>query len=365
MDKLLLNKKKFYSLGSKPVEIVMHALEQLDNERMRLILIKRFGLGNFEPQTLEAIGREFAITRERIRQIERDALKKLEKNKRENGIESMIIKLRRIFERYNGIVSERRVFSEFENKKRLDNLSKKTILLILRLATDFYFLGQPQKYEKAWYLKNSNLVIIDLLNKRLVKELGKIKKPLAKKNLLDLLRKDQGLFDSAFNSDIDVLYAYLDIPKKIQQNVFGKWGLIDWPEITPKKIKDKIHLVFKKHKRPMHYREVVEKIEQLNFDNKKVCIATVHNELIKDDRFVLIGRGVYAIKDWNYFPGTVRDVLVNILKNKKGRRTRKDELIEETLKQRQVEVSTIILNLSNSKVFKKKGNYYYLSQSTK
>jgi len=39
----------------------------------------RFGLDDKEPQTLDTIGRNFGVTRERIRQIESKALEKLRK----------------------------------------------------------------------------------------------------------------------------------------------------------------------------------------------------------------------------------------------------------------------------------------------
>jgi RNA polymerase primary sigma factor len=51
-------------------------LQQLD-ERERKILLLRFGLGKDEPKTLEEVAQEFGITRERVRQIESLAIKKL------------------------------------------------------------------------------------------------------------------------------------------------------------------------------------------------------------------------------------------------------------------------------------------------
>ena len=47
------------------------------SERDRRVLQLRFGIGNHRPHTLEEVGREFGLTRERIRQIQAGALKKL------------------------------------------------------------------------------------------------------------------------------------------------------------------------------------------------------------------------------------------------------------------------------------------------
>ena len=57
-------------------ERVQELLKDLD-ERERKILIFRFGLGGEEPQTLESVAKKFGITRERIRQLEVSALKKI------------------------------------------------------------------------------------------------------------------------------------------------------------------------------------------------------------------------------------------------------------------------------------------------
>ncbi len=47
------------------------------NERERKVLIMRFGLEDGVTRTLEDVGKEFEVTRERVRQIEAKALRKL------------------------------------------------------------------------------------------------------------------------------------------------------------------------------------------------------------------------------------------------------------------------------------------------
>ena len=47
------------------------------SDREKRVLIMRFGLDGSRPKTLEEVGREFQVTRERIRQIEAKALRKL------------------------------------------------------------------------------------------------------------------------------------------------------------------------------------------------------------------------------------------------------------------------------------------------
>ena len=58
-------------------ESITEILERFLNRRERLVIEYRFGLGVFNPQTLQEIGEMFGVTRERIRQIEMKAIRKL------------------------------------------------------------------------------------------------------------------------------------------------------------------------------------------------------------------------------------------------------------------------------------------------
>jgi RNA polymerase primary sigma factor len=58
-------------------EALREALENLSH-RERRVLELRYGLGDQHPRTLDELGRTFNVTRERIRQIEHHALKKLQ-----------------------------------------------------------------------------------------------------------------------------------------------------------------------------------------------------------------------------------------------------------------------------------------------
>ncbi|MGC9455986.1 MAG: RNA polymerase sigma factor RpoS [Halothiobacillaceae bacterium] len=61
------------------------ALDQLD-EKQRTVLMQRFGLRGCEPATLEEVGKSMGVTRERVRQIQIDALKRLRLILRRDGL---------------------------------------------------------------------------------------------------------------------------------------------------------------------------------------------------------------------------------------------------------------------------------------
>jgi len=158
-----------------------------------------------------------------------------------------------------------------------------------------------------------------------------------------------------------VLYSILQASKKIEQNKFGHWGIEDWREVKPKTINDKIYLILKNHGKPMHFVEITEQINKINFDDKGANAATVHNELILDDKYVLVGRGLYSLKEWGYQKGTVVDVINSIL-SESAKPLSREEIIEKVLEQRLVKKATIILALMDKKSFEKVGGKYQLKK---
>ena len=120
-------------------------------------------------------------------------------------------------------------------------------------------------------------------------------------------------------------------------------------------------MVLKESKKPLHFKEIAKLIDQYKLSDKKAHPQTVHNELIKDDKFVLIGRGIYALQEWGYKRGTIKEVLKDILKNSKKPLT-KEEIFSEVLKLRKVKKATVMINLNNPNLFKKIGNTYTLKK---
>ena len=156
-----------------------------------------------------------------------------------------------------------------------------------------------------------------------------------------------------------ILYSILRAAKRIEQNKFGHWGVDNWREIKPKTINDKIYLVLKNHKKPLYFVDIAKHINEVKFDNKVANAATVHNELILDSKYVLVGRGLYGLKDWGYKKGNVIDVIEEVLEESEGPLTRED-IIQKVLEKRMVKKATIILALMNKDKFIRSGGKYAL-----
>ena len=93
------------------------------------------------------------------------------------------------------------------------------------------------------------------------------------------------------------------------------------------------------------------------FDVKRVNVQAVHNELIRNSHFVLIGRGIYALDEWGYKNGTVADVIEEVLADAKART--REEITKAVLDRRHVKTITIYLNLKNKNQFVRVGRDKY------
>lgn len=91
---------------------------------------------------------------------------------------------------------------------------------------------------------------------------------------------------------------------------------------------------------------------------KMVTPQAIHNELIRHGEFVLVGRGLYALKDWDIPAGTVADLIKSVLEENGGPMKRQD-IIQKVLEKRDVQIGTISLNLQKYPFFKRVGRAVY------
>lgn len=340
-------------LNFKPKQITKKFLSILP-ERVRNVVTERFGLGSdSKRKTLESIGQKYGVTRERIRQIEDFGLKIIRKSDVYSESQDIFEDLHNAILLYSGgVVSERDFFDYVCNDQNAEN----HIYLLLVLSDKFDKKKEDALFVHRWVAdKDMADIIHDALNK--------LSSSLSVEDLVpedDLVKSFMIYLGNIQDEYKKEAYAkrWLSISKNIGSNPLGEWGIAKSPNINARGIKDFAFLVIRAHGSPMHFTEVAKAITK-SF-GKKAHIATCHNELIKDGRFVLVGRGLYALSDWGYAKGIVRDVIKDVL-GKNGSLTR-DEIIDKVMKERYVKPNTIIVNLQNSRHFKKsKEGKYTLS----
>ncbi len=316
------------------------------------IFDRRFGVKTGEPETLEAIGKTLGITRERVRQIEEAGFNFVKKNNKES-LDGIFVQFANYFKDQGGFKKEEKILEEIGGKAQ-----KPYVLFLLTIGEQFSKVCEKKDYNYFWSnLPNAQETIKGTLSS-LVSQMQKIGKPISQKDFYVQVASTQGLSETAAAS-------YLEISKKIKPNNDGQLGLIEWPEIKPRGVKDRAFLIFKKHGKPLHFTEVATMIDKssYNLPNKKTYPQTVHNELIKDSRFVLVGRGTYALAEWGYVPGTIRDIITKIMKDK-NEPIHKEELVKQVLGQRFVAKNTVLMNLNNKKHFTKDSSDKYFLRKT-
>lgn len=333
----------------EPCTLVSNLLDQL-KERDKEILQKRFGLNSMEIETLEAIGKKFNLTRERVRQIEKDGLISL----RKKGFPTLDAAVQMIFDmivEHGNIISEDFLIQTLLINKSTDKDSQ-AVKFLLNLGNQFNYLKENNQYLASWYVVGFSLDKLQNVLDQLISILNETGKVMSQEDLVEKFRHTE-FYKTHFNNlGEKVIRSYLNISKVIQINPFGEIGLKDWVEVKPHDVGDKSYLILKHHGKPEHYSVITKLINDHKFDSRVAFKETVHNELIKDLRFVLIGRGIYALTEWGYTKGVVAEVIREVLTGAGGVLSR-DQIIAEVLKKRQVKRNTILVGLSNKKNFTK------------
>ncbi|MBR5647326.1 hypothetical protein IKW73_00055 [Candidatus Saccharibacteria bacterium] len=319
------------------------SLKIIEQEREKEIISRRFGLkGNKE--TLEQIGEMLSITRERVRQLEKAILIRLQISAEENKIPELAaaekILIRNLTEM--GRVAKITDLADKVYGKTATASEKTGIYFIATFSKSLAVVEENDKYNAAVGIAEyGDEKSIRTKADEIVKLIRENKKPMS----LDEL-------DSQLNYEHpDHIRAIASI-SKLLATLNGMWGLAKWPEVNPKNIRDKIFVILETKKEPMHFSDIAEEIKTSNFKRKNVTIQAIHNELIKDSRFVLIGRGIYALSAWGYKKGTISDIITSILE-KSDKALSREEIVKQVLKVRKVKETTILLNLQNKKLFKK------------
>lgn len=325
-------------------------LKQLP-ERSQAIIKNRVGLSGEKPQTLEKTGNIFGITRERVRQIITDSIKKISQKKDHPDFAKSQSVLFFTISKNSGIIKKADILNKFSQGK--EDETNALNFFSSCFPSDLFF--ESEDIEKSWILDKT--VVEKAKQVQSVAEviLSEKKKPLREEVFVNEIQQktpENGLTQKE-------ILDFLQILKKIKPNTFGKWGMANWQEINPSGTREKIYSVLQEKEKPLHFSQIAKVIDRFHLGKKKAHPQTVHNELIKNDQFVLIGRGIYALKEWGYSEGTVKDVLKRIIKNSQTP-LKKEDILNEVFKIRQVKKATVLINLNNDNVFVKENNYYRL-----
>lgn len=342
------------TLTFKPKQVVKRLLGAL-TDRAKDILVSRYGLGDdAEPKTLEAIGKKYGITRERVRQIEKYALSTIRKSAEFKKEKQVFTELHQLLHEMGAIISEQ----DFLDHLSSDISTQNHLNILLVLGDEFTFAKEDDDFRHRWHVDPEIARRVEDAIRKLYQNLSDDDIIPEAEVISTFLEHVKDLSEKYKKEEI--VRRWLSISKLVSKNPLGEWGKASSPNIRAKGMRDYAFLVIRRHGSPIHFREVAKSIEKLF--GKKAHVATCHNELIKDPRFVLVGRGLYALAEWGYMSGVVKDVIRSVLE-KNGPLT-KEEIVDKVMKERYVKENTILINLQNQKYFTKLSNgKYEVSQS--
>jgi hypothetical protein len=319
-------------------------------ERARDVLVRRFGLGaESERETLEAIGDRSGITRERVRQIEAAGLEAIRGSKAFREAAGSFEELRKHVETLGVIVPEDELLSTLGSDEKARNRYR----FLLVVGSAFFRERETDDFYARWHVDHDTAKKIHDALSRLYANLSD-DEVVPESELLDKFIDELKTVNDAYKNE-EVMKRWLSLAKNIGRNPLAEWGKASAPAIRTKGVRDYAYLAIKRHGKPMHFSEVARTIGATF--SKKAHVATTHNELIKDPRFVLVGRGLYALAEWGYKPGVVRDVIRSIIAAKGP--LKKEQIVSEVKQARFVKDNTILVNLNDPKHFKrlKDGRY--------
>ena len=336
-------------LSFKPKQVTKRLTSHL-SARGRDVVLNRFGLtAEAKRRTLEEIGQKYGITRERVRQVEEASLNLIKKSDAYKKEQKIFEELKALIHSLGALIAEEELLGHISKDQETQN----HIHFYLHLADAFKKHREDDHFRARFSVDEEisakvhdalRKLYLNLRDEDLVSETEMIKK------FLDHLKD---VAESYRNEE--VARRWLNLSKKISKNPFGEWGRASSPNVRVRGVKDYAYLIMRQHGSPMHFREVADAIAKTF--HKKTHYATYHNELIKDPRFILVGRGIYALEEWGYKPGIAREVIRDILK-RSGPMTR-DEVVEKVMKERYFKKNTILVNLANSRYFRKNKNDLY------
>lgn len=354
IDRILTSKQTEAMEHLSPSETVTVLLKQL-SEKEADILKRRFGLSSQTRQTLEEIGKNYKVTRERIRQIERLSIQKIRKLKDfDELLQPMRAAVTQVLTSHGGFLEDSAMLKTLLQiaGDTPDNCNAVTFLLSELLTDHFTRIEADRILRVGWKLRFASLETLTALVQDLTSFFVETGHPLPVDDFLQTYRRRSFVQQQSEALTDDAILAAVELANRLGHNPYGEYGLLDWGQINPRRMNDKIYLILKKNGKPLHFMEIAKQINETAFDDREAYPPTVHNELILDSQYVLVGRGIYALREWGYQPGVVADVIAAILSAHGHSMSRKD-IVDEVLKQRLVKRNTIHLALTNRERFQK------------
>ncbi len=367
LDKVIQLKEQQDQASLNASEIIELLLSELDSKESDIIK-RRHAFNSERKETLEHIGKQYDVTRERIRQLERQGIEKM---KQSPQYEKVMRPVEQVVEQamneHGGVMQEGMVYDYFLGEDHdKDNPQRRYWAFLMNHLLQLIVKPLPKNgaYERGWQLHSADLKFVNEVIEALEDIMKNHGKPQDFDQVFQVLQDHAAYHRYQAQLSDQIVLSLLHVAAKLNKNPYEEYGLRDWGHIQPKRMHDRIYLVLKKHGKPMHFEEIAKEVSRVF--GKKAYPPTVHNELILNKEYVLVGRGMYALREWGYKEGIVIDIVEDVLR-KADRPMDREEIVDAVLEQRFVKRNTVLLALTNKKLFTKlaDGRYTLAKQGAK
>lgn len=363
-------------MKSSVIEKTVDELLEFLPSKTKSILVARFGLGGEKPKTLEAIGKTLGITRERVRQIEVASFKKLKKIKKSEEMSKILEEFELMLEKQGGFLGIKG-FEQSIFKGKMSLLQENQLKVILNSHQKFYYKKGNGSLSGLWYFKNAekSVEMVESVYKSILEYFKENEKLVELDTLMEVVVAD----DFCTADEHTLLFGDEYVRNRLETilrsgkltgiNLLNQWGLKSWKLIRPKGVRERAYLVFQKHQKPLHFREITELINK-HFDLKRPAIPeTVYNAIIHFDEFIAVEYGIYALVEWKLFDEEIKNEIVEFLEreiennaNKQGTFVKLDRIVKHVAGKRDKDIKTFVVqaNLFDKELFFRRGDAYML-----
>lgn len=277
------------SVLSRPQDLLdalQASIERL-SPRTALILSERMGLGRSEPQTLQQLGHRLEVTRERIRQIERDAWKQI--RLKDEWSSDFAVQLDQLLEEHCGIVPVSLLRGDSWLR---DAASQEAVLNTMsqRLLTPPAYL-YPSRGQS--YLLELRPTRFDRLRQAIHRHIAKQKFPVALQELIAAFAEKNPFPDP--RPGFTGRFA----------KVFGPTLEIQGSQVLGRRdsLPGMIKQILYQEGQPLHFEDIHYRLDQRIQQSGLADPVTIHQvryHLVSDPKILLCGPGLYGLEE--HFP---------------------------------------------------------------
>lgn len=300
-------------------QFVDHMLACLP-ERQRTVLADRYGLWDGIAETLQDIGDKLGLTRERIRQIEAKALKRILRLYGHGKIKAHIFNSIRLYftthqSESDGVLSEDEAIEALATGCSCEEagLAVEFLQDITGTEANIFASGLIEPEAGVYCVDETAARFYQEMLRLIEESLQSREKPLTEGLLLKDITSRAGTCLSA--NQLRLARRVLNVSARVSRLRNGTIALSQWTEFHSHNAASLTEAALRLLGRPAHFREITEKVSSIFGEGGTFNERTIHQALLTNRKaFVWVKHGTYGLAAWGLKkPPFIKDRLVELL----------------------------------------------------